>query len=35
LFVIDKDGTIVYAHVNAIGEVPDNEPVFEVLHKLQ
>ena len=35
LFVIDKDGTIVYARVNAIGEVPDNEPVFEVLHKLQ
>ena len=35
LFVIDQDGTIVYARVNAIGEVPDNEPVFEVLHKLQ
>jgi len=35
LFVIDREGTIVYAHVNAIGEVPDNEPVFEVLHKLQ
>jgi peroxiredoxin (alkyl hydroperoxide reductase subunit C) len=35
LFVIDKNGVIVYAHVNAIGEVPDNGPVFEVLHKLQ
>jgi mycoredoxin-dependent peroxiredoxin len=35
LFVIDKDDTIRYAHVNAIGEVPDNEPVFEVLHQLQ
>ena len=35
LFVIDKDGTIAYAHVNALGEVPDNGPVFEVLHKLQ
>ena len=35
LFVIDQDGTIVYARVNAIGEVPDNRPVFEVLHKLQ
>ncbi len=35
LFVIDKDGTIKYAHVNAIGEVPDNGPVFEVLHKMQ
>ena len=35
LFVIDKGGKIVYAHVNAIGEVPDNGPVFEVLQKLQ
>ena len=35
LFVIGREGKIAYAHVNAIGEVPDNEPVFEVLHKLQ
>ena len=35
LFVIGKDGKIAYAHVNAIGEVPDNAPVFEVLHRLQ
>jgi len=35
LFVIDKDGTIIYAHVNALGEVPDNGPVFEVLRSLQ
>jgi peroxiredoxin len=35
LFVIDKTGKIAYAHVNAIGEVPDNEPVFEVLRQLQ
>jgi len=35
LFVIDKDGQIAYAHVNAIGEVPDNAPVFEVLRQLQ
>jgi mycoredoxin-dependent peroxiredoxin len=35
LFVIDKDGTIRYARVNAIGEVPDNGPVFEVLQKMQ
>ena len=35
LFVIDKTGKIAYAHVNAIGEVPDNEPVFEVLRALQ
>ncbi|NTU63433.1 MAG: peroxiredoxin [Chloroflexi bacterium] len=35
LFVIDKAGKIAYAHVNAIGEVPDNGPVFEVLRSLQ
>ncbi|HSD83591.1 MAG TPA: peroxiredoxin [Anaerolineae bacterium] len=35
LFVIDKDGKIAYAHVNPIGEVPDNTPVFEVLERLQ
>jgi mycoredoxin-dependent peroxiredoxin len=35
LFVIDKAGKIAYAHINAIGEVPDNEPVFEVLRQLQ
>lgn len=35
LFVIDKEGKIAYVHVNAIGEVPDSGPVFEVLQKLQ
>jgi len=35
LFVIDRAGKIAYAHINAIGEVPDNEPVFEVLRRLQ
>ena len=35
LFVIDRAGKIAYAHINAIGEVPDNEPVFEVLRQLQ
>jgi peroxiredoxin len=35
LFVIGTDGKIVYAHVNPIGEVPDNAPVFEVLRQLQ
>jgi len=35
LFVIDTAGKIAYAHINAIGEVPDNEPVFEVLRQLQ
>ena len=35
LFVIDKTGKIVYSHVNPIGEVPDNGPVFETLEKLK
>ncbi len=35
LFVIDKTGQIVYAHINAIGEVPDNAPAFEVLESLK
>jgi mycoredoxin-dependent peroxiredoxin len=35
LFVIDQTGKIAYTHINAIGEVPDNEPVFEVLRQLQ
>ena len=35
LFVIDKAGQIVYAHINAIGEVPDNAPVLEVLESLK
>ena len=35
LFVIDQAGKIAYAHINAIGEVPDNGPVFAVLQKLQ
>jgi peroxiredoxin len=33
-FVIDKQGYIVYAHVNSLNEVPDNSPVFEVLRQL-
>jgi len=35
LFVIDQGGKIIYSHVNAIGEVPDNGPVFEILEKLK
>lgn len=35
LFVVDKRGVIRYAHVNPIGEVPDNGPVFEVLREIQ
>ena len=34
LFVIDKRGIIRYAHVNPIGEMPDNRPVLDVLSKL-
>ena len=34
LFVIDKQGIIRYAHVNPIGQVPDNGPVLQVLQKL-
>ncbi len=35
LFVIDRRGVIRYAHVNPLGEVPDNEPVFEILRQLE
>lgn len=35
LFVVDKQGRVRYAHVNPLGEVPDNEPVFEVLRALE
>ena len=35
LFVIDTGGQIAYVHVNAIGEVPDSAPVFDVLKNLQ
>jgi peroxiredoxin len=35
LFVVDKRGLVRYAHVNPIGEVPDNEPVFAVLRELE
>ncbi len=34
LFVIDRQGVIRYARVNPIGEVPDNQPVLQVLEKL-
>jgi peroxiredoxin (alkyl hydroperoxide reductase subunit C) len=35
LFVIDKQGVVRYAHVNPIGDVPNNEPVFDVLKQLE
>lgn len=34
LFVIDLQGVIRYARVNPIGEVPDNQPVLQVLERL-
>ena len=34
LFVVDRLGVIRYAHVNPVGEVPDNKPVLDVLRKL-
>jgi peroxiredoxin (alkyl hydroperoxide reductase subunit C) len=34
LFVIDRQGAIRYAHVNPIGEVPDNQPVLDMLSQL-
>ena len=34
LFIVDKPGRIVYAHVNPISEVPDISPMFETLEKL-
>lgn len=34
LFVIDKQGKIVYKDIHAIGEQPDNEVIFDELRKL-
>jgi peroxiredoxin len=34
LFVIDKQGKIIYKDIHAIGEQPDNEEIFDVLRKL-
>ncbi|SRR6266567_6820650 len=34
VFIIDKQGKIVYAKVHDLGEQPDNEDAFEVLRKL-
>ena len=33
-FVVDKDGVIRYAHVYDIDELPDNEPLFDVLEEI-
>lgn len=34
VFVIDKDGVIRFSRVYELGEVPENEDVFEVLREL-
>ncbi len=34
MFVVDKQGIIRYAHVNPIGQVPDNQPVLDALRRL-
>jgi peroxiredoxin len=34
LFVLDKDGKIVYKDIHAIDDQPDNEVIFDVLRKL-
>jgi peroxiredoxin len=34
LFVIDKEGKVVYKDIHNIGEQPDNEVIFDVLRKL-
>src|SRR5438552_7104746 len=33
LFVINKEGKIVYKDIHEIGQQPDNEEIFEVLRK--
>jgi peroxiredoxin (alkyl hydroperoxide reductase subunit C) len=35
LFVIDRQGIVRYAHVHPIGEIPNNQPVLDVLHELE
>jgi peroxiredoxin len=34
LFVIDKEGKIVYKDIHEISQQPDNEVIFDVLRKL-
>jgi alkyl hydroperoxide reductase subunit AhpC len=35
VFVVDKGGEIAFSEVYELGEVPDNEEVFEALRRLQ
>jgi alkyl hydroperoxide reductase subunit AhpC len=34
IFIVDKQGKIVFSQVYSLGEQPDNEDVYEVLRKL-
>ena len=34
-FIVDKEGIIRYAHIYDINELPNNEPLFQVLQDLQ
>src|ERR671937_874529 len=34
LFIVDKDGKLVYKDIHDISDQPDNEDLFEVLRKL-
>jgi peroxiredoxin len=34
-FIVDKGGIVRYAHIYDINELPDNEPLLQVLQDLQ
>jgi peroxiredoxin len=34
-FIVDKEGIVRYAHIYDINELPNNEPLFEILEDLQ
>ena len=34
-FIVDKEGIIRYSHVYDINELPNNEPLFQVLRDLE
>jgi peroxiredoxin len=35
IFIVDKEGVVRYAHIYDINELPDNEPLFQVLRDLE
>jgi peroxiredoxin len=34
-FIVDKEGIIRYMHIYDINELPDNEPLFQILRDLE